>query len=301
MAYTTETKKAGTGIKRHRIEKFDVINVSILVFFAILIIYPFYNCIIVSITTQTEYVRTPFMIFPKQVTFDSYKYILSNRGLLYGYRSTLTILGFGVPINMALTACGAFVLSRANFPGKKFFFFMIVVTMFFGGGMIPTYLTVRDLKLTNTLWSVILLHGMNTFYFILCRNYMNSIPESMEESAKMDGANDITIMLRIILPLCKPILATILLFYSVDRWNEWFWAMLFIRKDTLIPLQALLRNIIFISLYETKDAAFDSIEIFFGDGIKMAVIMVTMLPIMLFYPFVQKYFVRGIMIGAIKA
>jgi len=301
MAYTTDIKKAGTGIKRHRIERFDIINTSILVILALMIVYPFYNCIIVSIATQTEYVRTPFMIFPREITFDSYKYILGNRGLFFGYRSTLTILAFGVPLNMILTAFGAFVLSRANFPGKKIFFFMIVVTMFFSGGMIPVYLTVRDLGLTNTLWSLIFLHGMNTFYFILCRNYMMSIPESMEESAKMDGANDITIMVRIILPLCKPILATILLFYSVDRWNEWFWAMLFIRKDTLIPLQSLLRNIVFISLYETKDAALDSIEIFFGDGIKMAVIMVTMLPIMLFYPFVQKYFVRGIMIGAIKA
>ena len=301
MAYTTDKTKTGTGIARHKIERFDVINISILMFLAILIIYPFYNCVIVSITTQTEYVRTPFMLFPKEVNFDSYKYILGNRGLYFGYRSTLTILAFGVPLNMALTAFGAFVLSRAKFPGKKFFFFMIVVTMFFSGGLIPVYLTIRDLGLSNSLWSVIFLNGMNTFYFILCRNYMMSIPESMEESAKMDGANDITVMVRIILPLCKPILATILLFYSVDRWNEWFWGMLFIRKDTLIPLQVLLRNIVFISLYENRDAAFDSIDMFFGDGIKMAVIMVTMLPIMLFYPFVQKYFVRGIMIGAVKA
>ena len=301
MAYTTVKNSTGTGIKRKRIELFDVVNIGLLTFFALLIINPFYNCVIVSIATQTEYIRTPFMIFPKVLTFDSYKYILGNRGLIYGYRSTLTILAFGIPINMALTCCGAFVLSRANFPGKKILFFMIVICMFFSGGMIPTYLVVRDLGLTNTLWSVILLHGMNTFYFILCRNYMNSIPESMEESAKMDGANDIIVMVRIILPLCKPILATILLFYAVDRWNEWFWAMMFIRKDTLLPVQLLLRNIVFISLYETKDSALDSIEMFFGEGIKMAVILVTMLPIMLFYPFVQKYFVRGIMIGAIKS
>ena len=130
---------------------------------------------------------------------------------------------------------------------------------------------------------------------------MMSIPESMEESAKIDGANDIIVLFKIIMPLCKPIMATLLLFYAVDRWNEWFFSMLFIRRASIIPLQVLLRNIVFISLFEHRDAAFDDIDMFFGEGIRMAAIVVTMLPIMCFYPFVQKYFVRGIMVGAVKA
>ncbi len=287
--------------KRRRLETFDIVNIAILIFLSLFILYPFYNSLIVSITSQTEYVKTPFLLFPKQVNFDAYKYILGNKGLIYGYRSTLFILLVGVPLNMLLTVCAAFVLTRKSFPGKRIFFFMIIITMFFSGGLIPVYLTMMQLHLNNTLWSVILLHGMNTFYFILCCNYMKSIPESMEESAKIDGANDIVILSKIYLPLCTPIIATMFLFYAVDRWNEWFYAMLLIKKDTLIPLQVLLRNMVFVSLYESKDAAMDSMEVFFGEGIKMAVITVTMLPIMLFYPFVQRYFVKGIMVGAVKA
>ena len=288
-------------MKRRRLETFDIVNIAILIFLSLFILYPFYNSLIVSITSQTEYVKTPFLLFPKQVNFDAYKYILGNKGLIYGYRSTLFILLVGVPLNMLLTVCAAFVLTRKSFPGKRIFFFMIIITMFFSGGLIPVYLTMMQLHLNNTLWSVILLHGMNTFYFILCCNYMKSIPESMEESAKIDGANDIVILSKIYLPLCTPIIATMFLFYAVDRWNEWFYAMLLIKKDTLIPLQVLLRNMVFVSLYESKDAAMDSMEVFFGEGIKMAVITVTMLPIMLFYPFVQRYFVKGIMVGAVKA
>lgn len=284
-----------------KVELFDVINLTLLFLFVIAVIYPFYNSLIVSITSQTEYARTPFLLFPKEPTLDSYKYILGNQGLIYGYRSTLTVLLFGVPLNMILTVCAAFVLTRKSFPGKRIFSFLIIFTMFFSGGLIPIYLTVKDLGLTNTLWSVILLHGVNTFYFILCRNYMYSIPESLEESAKIDGANDIVILTRIYLPLSTPILATLFLFYAVDRWNEWFYSMLFIKTDTLLPLQVLLRNIVFVSLYEVPDAALDSINIFFGEGIKMASIVVTMLPIMLVYPFVQRYFVKGIMVGAVKS
>ena len=288
--------------KRRKIERFDVINICILMFLALLIIFPFYNAILISIVSEVEFIRRPFMLIPWEITLDSYRFIIfGGRGLLYGYRATLYVLFFGVPLNMFLTTCAAFVLSRKNFPGKGIFFFFIVVTMFFNGGLIPTYLTILHLGLNNSLWSVILLHGLNTFYLILCRNYMLSIPESMEESAKIDGANDIVILFRIMLPLCKPILATLVLFYAVDRWNEWFFSMLFIRSGNMMPLQVFLRNIVFVSLFEHRDAIMDDLTFFFGDGIRMAAIVVTMLPIMLFYPFVQKYFVKGIMVGAVKS
>ena len=287
--------------KRIRIELFDVVNIGLLGLMSFLIVYPFYNSIIVSFATQVEYVRTPFMFFPKEITFDAYKYILGNKGIFTGYRSTFYILAFGVPINLSLTVFAAFALSRKKFPGKKMFFFLIVFTMFFSGGLIPIYLTVKNLNLTNTRWSVILLQAMNTFYFILTHNFFKSIPDSMEESAKIDGANDLTVLFKIFLPLSTPILATIFLFFAVDRWNEWFYAMLFIKRGDLLPLQVLLRNMVFVSLYDNMDSALDSIQVFFGEGIKMAAIIVTMLPIMLVYPFIQKYFVKGIMVGAIKA
>lgn len=288
-------------MKKRKIELFDILNITLLMIMALTILYPFYNSIIISITSQTEYARTPFLLFPKEPTIDTYKYMLGNKDLYTGYRSTLIILIFGVPLNMMLTVCAAYVLSRKAFPGKRIFFMMILITMFFQGGLIPTYLTIKNLHLTNTLWSVILLHGMNTFNFIVTRNYFHSIPNEMEESAKMDGANDMVILWKIYIPLAKPILATVFLFYTVDRWNEWFYSMLFIKRQEMMPLQVILRNMVTVSLYESSSISFESDIPFFAEGIKMAAIVLTMLPVMLVYPFVQKYFVKGIMVGAVKS
>lgn len=287
--------------KMKKYELFDYINITLLLLWGMIVLYPFYNSVIVSLVSQTEYVKTPFMLYPKHIVLDSYLYMLKNNGLLNGYKSTLTIVLIGVPLNMFLTVTTAFVLSRSKFPGKKLIFFFIIFTMFFQGGLIPLYVVVKRLGMSNTLWSVILLYGINTFYLIITKNYFHTIPDSLEESAKIDGANDMTILLKIMLPLCKPILATFILFYAVDRWNEWFYSMLFIKKSNLIPLQVMVRNMVFVTLYEIKDNSFDSIDVFFGEGIKMAAIVLTMAPIMMVYPFLQKYFVKGMLVGAIKA
>ena len=239
------------GYKVSKIKKyewFDYVNTALLLLWGFIVLYPFYNCVVVSLASQTEYVKTPFMLFPKHIVFDSYLYLLRNNGLLNGYKSTLTIVSAGVVLNMLLTVATAFVLSRKKFPGKKFIFFFILFTMFFQGGLIPLYIVVKQLGLSNTLWSVILLYGINTFYLIITKNYFYTIPDSVEESAKIDGANDITILFKIMLPLCKPILATFTLFYAVDRWNEWFYSMLFIKKSSLIPLQVIVRNMVFVTL-----------------------------------------------------
>lgn len=286
--------------KRKKYELFDYVNIALLMLWGLVVLYPFYNSVIVSLVSQTEYVKTPFMLFPKHIVFDSYLYMLKNNGLLNGYKSTLTIVFFGVTINMLLTVTTAFVLSRKKFPGQKLIFFFIIFTMFFQGGLIPLYVVVKQIGLSNSLWSVILLFGVNTFYLIITKNYFYTIPDSVEESAKIDGANDMTILFKIMLPLCKPILATFILFYAVDRWNEWFYSMLFIKKSSLIPLQVMVRNMVFVTLYEIKDNSFDSIDVFFGEGIKMAAIVLTMAPIMLVYPFLQKYFVKGMLVGAVK-
>lgn len=291
----------GSALTRRRLDLFAVVNGLLLSFWGLAVLYPFYNCLIVSLVSETEYVRTPFMLFPRKVIFDSYLYLLRNRGLLNGYRSTLTILAIGVPLNMILTVTSAYVLSRAPFPGKRLIFFFIVLTMFFSGGLIPTYVVVQRLGLTNTYWSVILLLGLDTFYMIVTKTYFQGIPESLEESARIDGANDLSILARIFLPLSKPVLATFLLFYAVDRWNEWFYAMLFIKRSTMLPLQVIIRNMVFVTIYEIRDSAMDSVNVFFGEGIKMAAIMLTMLPIMLVYPFLQKHFVKGVLVGAIKS
>ncbi len=179
---------------------------------------------------------------------------------------------------------------------------LVLFTMIFQGGIVPLYLVMKDLHLTDTIWSVILASGMNTFYMILMYNYFQSLPDSLIESAQLDGAGEWTILFRIVLPLSMPIITTVLLFYSVDKWNEWFNAMVFIRSADIQPLQNVLRSMIVDSQAMGEASALVSIEDRpFTSGIKMAAVVVTMVPIMCIYPFLQKHFAAGVMVGAIKA
>jgi putative aldouronate transport system permease protein len=193
-------------------------------------------------------------------------------------------------------------MAKRDYPGKKLINFMILITMYFGGGLIPLYILMKELHLTNSLLGIALLGAGNTFYAILIRNYIMALPEELEESAKIDGANEITAFFRILLPLTAPILATVLLFFAVDKWNEWFNVMIFVRDSSKWTLQVILRDIVFASTASTSNAsAMVSVEkTYYAQGLKMAAIMLTMAPVMLFYPFVQRYFVKGILVGAVK-
>lgn len=287
--------------KRSRYTAMDYFAFTVLTLWGICIFYPFYNALLVSLVPQTVYARSPFMLFPSEATLDSYRYILQGNRVFVGYRSTLTILLFGLPYNMILTTLTAYGLSKKQFPGKRFFVLFFYFTMFFSGGLVPLYLTMKNLRLTNTLWSVILLMGCDTFYMILARTYFESLPESLIESARLDGCGELRVLVQIVLPLSAPIMATILLFYSVARWNEWFYAMLFIKDGDKTPLQVVLRNIVFQENAPQASAASVNRNSAFNDGLKMAAIVLTMAPIMVFYPFVQKYFVKGMLIGAVKS
>jgi putative aldouronate transport system permease protein len=217
-----------------------------------------------------------------------------------GYRTTLLIVLNAVPLSMFLTTSMAYGLSRPNLPFRKFFVYFIVFTMMFNGGIIPLYLLMKQLNLINTLWSVILGTAINSFYLIIMRNYFMSLPTSLVESAKLDGAREWQIMFWIILPISMPIIATLTLFYSVDRWNEWFLPMIFIRKRTLLTLQIALRSIVLERQGSEHFSASETDMKKFTEGMKTAAVLLTMLPIMCVFPFLQKYFVKGIMIGAIK-
>lgn len=282
-----------------------IVSYTLLTLFAIIIIVPFFNVLVISITSEGEYVRSPFVLFPAEPTFDSYRALFADGRIWIGYRTTLTILLLGLPVNMLLTVCTAYALSKADFPGKKIFMLYALFTMFFSGGIIPLYLLIKSLALTNSIWSVVMASGINTFYLIIMRNYFLSLPKELTESAKIDGANEWAILFRIILPLSTPILATITLFYAVDRWNEWFNAMIFIRDMEKTPLQLVLRSIVIdaqmidSSVLGGSSAASESMTRF-ATGIKMAAVVVTMAPIMVVYPFLQKYFVKGVLVGAIK-
>lgn len=279
----------------------DIVIVIIVGCLVAAVVIPFVNTIAISFATQKEYLDHPLLLIPSEPTLNNYRNLLRDARIAIGYRSSLQILVLGLPVNLFLTVSMAYGTSRRNYPGKKFILRAILFTMLFNGGILPLYLQMRALNLTNTIWSVILASGINVFYFILARNYISSLPEALIESAHMDGAGEWRILWSVILPLSKPILATITLFYMVDRWNEWYNALIFIRRSDIIPLQVALRSIVMESNISRNTGTVDNAMRNFDMGIKMAAVMLTALPIMCVFPFLQKHFAKGVMVGAIKA
>lgn len=287
---------------KNRFELLDLALLVVLSAFALVIIVPFVNVVAISFSSHKEYLDTALLLLPKRPIIKNYERLFADGRIWIGYRTTLIFLLAGVPVNMFLTISVAYGLTRPAFPGKKIIFYGIIFTMLFNGGIVPMYLLMRELKLTNTIWSVVFAYGINSFYMIIMRSYFMTIPESLMESAKLDGASEWRILFQLILPLSMPIIATIILFYSVDRWNEWYNAMIFIRRNNLVPLQLILRSIV-LETRVTDNMAVSSAVIRddFVDGMKMACVIVVMLPVMCVFPFLQKYFVKGVLIGAIKA
>lgn len=238
---------------------------------------------------------------PLGFSLETYGAVFSNPMILLGYRNTLFIVIVGVALNLLLTSFAAYALSRKTLQYRKQLTLFIVFTMFFSGGLIPFYLLVRGLGITDTLWALILPTAISAFNFIIMRTSFEAVPEALEESAKIDGANDFGILFRIFLPLCKPALAVVGLYYGVSHWNSWFNAMIFLQDRSLYPLQLILREILIIGDANSmaEGASQDEI-IILGETLKYATIMVATLPIFLVYPLLQKYFVKGALIGAIK-
>lgn len=290
--------------RKKKISSMDIIAFLILTLGGIIILFPFMNMVVISFTTQKEYMETALLIFPKRPVLDAYRALLGDGRIWIGFRTTFLYLILGVPLNLFLTTCLAYGLSRDNYPGRKLIRALILFTMLFGGGIIPLYLVMKSMHLTNTVWAVILAYGVNTFNAILMSNFFSSLPESLLDSAKLDGAGDWKMIWHIIIPLSKPIFATIALFYTVDRWNEWYNSMIFVRKSSLQPLQLVLRSIVIDSQVKSKIASMGVVameEYAFDMAVKMAAVVVTIIPVMCVFPFLQKYFVKGVMIGAVKA
>ena len=289
--------------KKSRLRRLNGVDYAIMVslaLFALLILYPFYNSICVSLVSQADYIKSRFMLYPKNITFESYFVVFKNGSIFDGMKVTLLITVVGVLYNMLLTVSLAYGFSK-EFPGKKFFLMMIVFTMYFSGGLIPFYLLIKDLKLVDNVFSMILPSGVSIMYMTVIRQNFESLPAELEESARIDGAGDLTILFRILLPLSVPILVTFALYYGVERWNEWYNGMLFIRSFDKRPLQLVLRGIIQTTGQAMVTNELEQYNITpFSEGIKMACVVVTMTPIMLVYPFIQKYFVSGMTVGAVK-
>lgn len=289
--------------KRKRFDAVDVLVVTLLTLWMLLIIIPFVNAIAISFATQKEYVDNPLVLFPSEPTLKNYELLFNDYRIWTGFRTSFLIVLIGVPANMLLTTVLAYGTSRGDYPGKKIIIGGILFTMLFNGGIIPLYLQMKEFHLTNTLWSVVLAGTVNVFYFVIMRNYFQSLPESLIESARLDGAGEWRVLGHIILPLSKPIIATLTLFYLVDRWNEWYNALIFIRDTEMQPLQLVLRSIVMKSSIVnnvTSAAAMEQMQNF-DMGVKMAAVIVTILPVMCVYPFLQKHFAQGVMVGAVKA
>jgi putative aldouronate transport system permease protein len=281
---------------------FDFIIYSILIALVVLTLYPLLYVAFASFSDAGRLITHKGFLY-QSLGFDieAYKSVFNNPAILKGYRNTLFIVVFGVLVNLTVTAFGAYVLSRKNVMWNKVFMMVMVFTMFFSGGLIPFYLVVKGVGLIDSLWATIIPFAVNTFNLIIMRTAFQAVPDSLEESAKMDGANHFVILFRIILPLSMPVIAVMILYYAVEKWNGWFYASIFLKDHELYPLQLTLRQILISSSTDsmsTDASAADRFQI--GETIKYATIMVATVPILMVYPFVQRYFVKGVMVGALK-
>ncbi|PTW00859.1 carbohydrate ABC transporter membrane protein 2 (CUT1 family) [Halanaerobium saccharolyticum] len=284
--------------------KFTVVDIIILILltiFGLAVLYPFYNAILVSLVPQHVYAESPFMLWPDEITLDAYKQVFNDQTLINGMKTTVIVTFLGTVYNMLITILTSYALTK-DIPGRKFINYLILFTMFFSGGLIPYYLLIKNLGLINNILVMVLPMGFNIMYMIVLRSFFNDIPDALEESAKIDGANDFIILFKIILPLSLPILATLSLYYGVNRWNEWYHGMLFITSPDIMPLQLVLRNIVqdASKFLQGNTAAMANVETF-SEGIQMASVVTTMFPIMMLYPFLQRYFLSGLTLGAVKS
>lgn len=281
---------------KRKINVIDIIIYVILAVLSITTLYPFVNMLAISLSPMSEVAKSTFMILPKKITFDAYEYVIKYSELFGAYKITLFITVIGTLINIALTLLGAYVLSNKQVPGRNFMNKMLVFTMLFSGGTIPTYMVVRQLGLVNSVWSLILPQAINAYWLILMRNFMSSIPSSLSEAARIDGCSEYGILFRVILPLSLPITATLVLFYGVYRWNSYQDALLYITRSELRPLQVVIR-----AMYEEGSKRLDDTNpLPPSNTLRAAAVMLSSLPILCVYPFVQKYFVQGMMVGAVK-
>jgi len=281
---------------------FDVFNVTFLGLFALVTVIPFIYVIAGSFATQKELLEKGFILFPTEFSLEAYKFIFSTSTLMTSMGVTIFITVVGTLINIVFTCLMAYPLSRRDLDFRKPIQLLVIFTMLFSGGMIPTFLVVKELGMIDTYWSLLLPGAISAFNLIIIRSFFQNLPESLEESSKIDGANDLTIFIRIVIPLSMPAIATFSLFYAVGHWNTFFNAVLYINDSAKWPIQVLLRQIVILSqgggVGDT--AAFESDFVPPEQSVKMAVIVISTLPILIIYPFLQKHFAKGVLLGSVK-
>ena len=283
---------------------FDVMNYLIVTLIALTTLFPFIYIISASFATEYEITTRPMFIIPQDVTLNAYKFIFSSNKILQGFRNSIFITVCGTAINLFFTVTMAYALSKKRLRGRNFFLNMVIISMFFSGGMIPGYIIIANvLNLKNTFWAVLLPGAISSYNLMIVKNFFQGIPQELEESAAIDGSTDIGILWKIVLPLSLPVLATFGLFYAMGHWNAYFGAMIYMTgAKEKWPLQVLLRELIILANGSAGDITNMDPEFIQPpeQSVKMAVIVVSTVPIMCVYPFLQKYFVKGVMVGALK-
>jgi putative aldouronate transport system permease protein len=281
---------------------FNLIIYSVLILVCIVTLYPFIYVLAVSVSSVGSVQRNEVFLWPRGWNMAAFQTVMNYKGIWVAYANTIFYTVAGTLLSLLLTVLAAYPLARKDWKFRNFATVFLAITLWFGGGMIPFYLVIRDMHLLNTRLAVLLYAAISTFYIIVMRSYFESLPKELEESAKIDGANDVRILFQIIIPLSKPVLAAIGLYYAIGKWNSFFWEMILVNKESMLPVQALLVRIIRDSSFdnELEKALTTNVQVL-PITIQYAAIIVTTVPIILVYPFLQKYFVKGVMIGAVKS
>lgn len=275
----------------------DICIYVILIAILLVTFYPIWYVIVCSFSTSTDIVQHSGLYFwPDHFTWDAFSRVFQNALVLSGFKNTFIILGISLPINLILTLFCGYFMASSKMMWKKPIVFIMLFTMYFGGGMIPGYLNIRDLGLLDTVWALVLPGAVSIYNSIICKTAIEGIPESLSEAAYIDGANDVQIMFKVVVPLLKPTLAVLFLYYLVGHWNSWFAASIYLKSNDKLPLQNILRYVLLANSNVSLGNEFNE----YAETIKYAIIVVSSLPIMCVYPFLQKYFTKGVMIGAVK-
>lgn len=290
-------------IKKTDERLFQAVIYGISFLILLIVLYPLIFVLSASFSNPNLVIEGQVWLLPKGFNLNAYRQVFMDQMILTGYKNTILYTVVGTVVNLFLTVLLAFPLSRKDLPGRNWVMFFVTLTMFFHGGLIPTYILIKNLKLIDSFWVMVFPTAISTYNMIVMRTYFqNSIPFELMESAFIDGCNNFRLLWSIVLPLSKPILAVIGLFYAVGHWNAFFNAMIYFNDERKYPLQLILRNILLQNQFEEMGTdVFDLQDrVLLAESIKYAVIVVSSLPVLLLYPFIQRYFVKGVMIGALK-
>jgi putative aldouronate transport system permease protein len=283
---------------------FDTANIALLSLVLVIVLYPIIYVVSASLSNPTLVLQGQVWLLPKELSFEAYKRVFENADIMIGYRNTIMYTIVGTCVNIAMTTAGAYPLSRRDFYGRNVIMAFFVFTMFFSGGIIPTYLVIKSLGIINTFWVMILPGAVSVFNLIIMRTFFqNTIPLELQESAFMDGATNTRILVSIVLPLSMPIIAVLILYYAVGHWNAFFNALIYLSDRQQYPLQLFLRELLIQNQMEEMTSGDTQSMVEqqnLAEGLKYAIIVVSSLPVLILYPALQKYFEKGIMIGAIK-